>query len=95
MSEPFLGQIMPVGFNFAPRGWTLCDGQLLPIASNTALFSLLGCTFGGDCRTTFAIPDLRGRVIKHVGTGAGLSPVSWGQRGGADAGWATGHFGFG
>ena len=82
--EPFLGQIQPFGFNFAPRGWAMCDGQLLPIAQNTALFSLLGTTFGGDGRTTFALPDLRGRVIKHIGTGAGLIPVRWGQRGGAE-----------
>ena len=60
--EPFIGQIQPFGFNFAPRGWALCDGQLLPISSNTALFSLLGTTFGGDGRTTFGLPDLRGRV---------------------------------
>ena len=82
MSEPFLGQIMQVGFNFAPRGWATCDGQLLPISQNTALFSLLGTSFGGDGQVTFALPDLRGRVAKHVGNGAGLNPVSWGQRGG-------------
>ncbi len=82
MSEPFIGQIMPVGFNFPPRGWAHCDGQLLPISSNSALFSLLGTTFGGDGRTTFALPDLRGRILKHVGTGPGLQPVSWGQKGG-------------
>ena len=84
MSEPFIGQIMPIGFNFAPRGWALCDGQLLDIASHSALFSLLGTAFGGDGRTSFALPDLRGRIAKHVGTGAGLNPVSWGQRGGAE-----------
>jgi len=84
MSEPFLGQIMMVGFNFAPRGWATCDGQLLPIASNSALFSLLGTTFGGDGRTTFALPDLRGRIAKHVGRGAGLANVTWGQRGGRE-----------
>lgn len=83
-SEPFIGEIMMVGFNFAPRGWATCDGQLLPIAQNTALFSLLGTTFGGDGRTTFALPDLRGRVAIHVGDGAGLAPVSWGQRGGVE-----------
>lgn len=83
-SDPFIGQIETFGFNFPPRGWTTCDGQLLSIASNTALFSLLGTTFGGDGRTTFGLPDLRGRVAKHVGSGPGLSPVTWGQRGGAE-----------
>ncbi|MHC4955882.1 MAG: phage tail protein, partial [Planctomycetota bacterium] len=83
-SEPFIGQIQQFGFNFPPRGWAHCDGQLLPISSNTALFSLLGTTFGGDGRTTFGLPDLRGRIAKHVGTGPGLSPVTWGQRGGAE-----------
>ena len=84
MSEPFIAQIMQVGFNFAPRGWSTCDGQILPIASHTALFSLLGTTFGGDGRTTFGLPDLRGRISKHVGTGPGLTPVIWGQKGGAE-----------
>ena len=83
--EPFIGQIQPFGFNFAPRGWAFCDGQLLPISQNTALFSLLGTTFGGDGRTTFGLPDLRGRVACHVGTGAGLSPMSWGERSGVEA----------
>lgn len=82
--EPFLGQIQPFGFNFAPRGWAFCDGQLLPIAQNTALFSLLGTTFGGDGRTTFALPDLRGRSIVHCGNGAGLSTITWGERGGRE-----------
>lgn len=80
--EPFIGEISLVGFNFAPRSWALCDGQLLAIASNTALFSLIGTTFGGDGRTTFALPDLRGRTSMHVGYGAGLDSVSWGERGG-------------
>ncbi|MCR9172213.1 MAG: tail fiber protein [bacterium] len=80
--EPFLGQIQPFGFNFAPRGWALCNGQLLSIAANTALFSLLGTTYGGDGRTTFALPDLRGRSIVHVGSGPGLDHISWGERGG-------------
>lgn len=79
---PFLGQIQPVGFNFNPRGWALCTGALLPIAQNTALFSLLGTTFGGDGRTTFGLPDLRGRSMIGTGTGPGLSPISWGQRSG-------------
>ena len=82
--EPFLGQIMPVGFNFAPRGWALCNGQLLAISAYSALFSLLGTAFGGNGRTDFALPDLRGRIPLHVGTGAGLNPVSWGQKAGSD-----------
>ena len=82
--DPFIGEIMQVGFNFAPRGWALCDGQLLPIASNQALFSLLGTTYGGDGRTTFALPDLRGRVSLHPGTGPGLSTRRLGERAGAE-----------
>jgi len=82
-SEPFIGQIQIFGFNFPPRGWAFCDGQLLSISSNTALFSLLGTTFGGDGRTTFGLPDLRGRVAVHVGNGPGLPQVRWGQRAGA------------
>ncbi|MFD0964495.1 phage tail protein [Pseudofulvibacter geojedonensis] len=82
--EPFLGQIQPFGFNFAPRGWAKCDGQLLPISANSALFSLLGTTFGGDGRTTFGLPDLRGRSIVHIGHGPGLSTVTWGERGGRE-----------
>lgn len=84
MVNPYLGQISQVGFNFAPRGWALCSGALLPISSNSALFSLLGTTFGGDGRTTFGLPDLRGRFATHVGTGPGLSHIAWGQRGGAN-----------
>ncbi len=71
MSEPFIGQIMIVGFNFAPRGWATCDGQLLPISQNQALFALLGTTYGGDGRTTFALPNLQGRVPIHPGLGSG------------------------
>ncbi len=82
--EPFIGQIQPVGFNFAPRGWTLCDGQLLPIANYTAVFSLLGTTFGGDGRTTFGLPDLRGRSIVGVGHGPGLSDIRWGEKSGVE-----------
>jgi microcystin-dependent protein len=81
-SEPFIGQIQIFGFNFAPRGWAHCDGQLLPISSYSALFSLLGTTYGGDGRTTFALPDLRGRVAVHPGSGPGVDTVYWGQRGG-------------
>lgn len=67
MSEPFLAEIRIVGFNFAPRGWALCDGQILPINQNQSLYSLLGTTYGGDGRTSFALPDIRGRVPVHVG----------------------------
>lgn len=80
--EPFIGQIQPFGFNFAPRGWATCDGQLLRIADNQALFSLLGTTFGGDGRVTFALPDLRSRSIVGVGSGPGLDTISWGEKGG-------------
>lgn len=71
-SDPFIGQISYVGFNFAPVGWAFCDGQLLPISQNQALFALLGDRFGGDSRTTFALPDMRGRVPIHKGKGPGL-----------------------
>lgn len=71
MSEPFLAEIRMVGFNFAPRGWALCDGQILPINQNQSLYSLLGTTYGGDGRTTFALPDLRGRTPIHVGASNG------------------------
>ena len=83
--DPFIGEIMQVGFNFAPRGWAFCDGQILAISQHTALFSLLGTTYGGDGRTTFALPDLRGRVSLHPGTGPGLTPRSWGQKAGAES----------
>src|SRR5438045_1038038 len=69
MSEPFLSEIKIVSFNFPPKGWALCNGQLLPINQNQALFSLLGTTYGGDGRTTFGLPDLRGRIPIHVGNG--------------------------
>lgn len=71
MSEPFLAEVRMVGFNFAPRGWALCDGQILPINQNQSLYSLLGTTYGGDGRTSFALPDLRGRVPIHVGRSNG------------------------
>lgn len=77
--EPFIGQICLFGYPFAPRGWADCDGQLLAIAQNTALFSLLGTTYGGDGRTTFGLPDLRGRVPIHVGHGNGLEGRKLGQ----------------
>lgn len=69
MSEPFLGELRPFAFNFAPRGWALCHGQLLSITQNQALFSLLGTMYGGNGQTTFALPDLRGRTPVHVGNG--------------------------
>jgi microcystin-dependent protein len=71
MSEPFLAEVRIVGFNFAPRGWAFCDGQILPINQNQSLYSLLGTTYGGDGRTTFALPDLRGRTPIHVGASDG------------------------
>ena len=77
--EPFIAQIMLFGGNFAPRGWAFCDGQLLPISSNSALFSIIGTAFGGDGRNTFALPDLRGRVPMHAGSGPGLTPRQIGQ----------------
>ncbi|MCA9441423.1 MAG: phage tail protein [Candidatus Omnitrophica bacterium] len=80
MSEPFLAEIRMVGFNFAPRGWAFCDGQILPINQNQSLYSLLGTTYGGDGRTSFALPDLRGRVPVHVGSG-----YTQGQRGGEES----------
>lgn len=85
MSEPFLAEIRMFGFNFAPRGWALCDGQLLPINQNQALYSLLGTTYGGDGRTTFQLPDLRSRVPLHVGQRAGGSTNHrQGSKGGAE-----------
>jgi microcystin-dependent protein len=84
MAEPFLGQIMLVPYNFAPRGWAFCAGQILPISQNSALFSLLGTSYGGNGTTTFALPDLRGRVAVGVGQGPGLSPYNLGQQAGAE-----------
>ena len=77
--------IIMFGGNFAPRGWALCNGQILSIAQNTALFSLLGTTFGGNGQTTFALPDLRGRTPVHTGQGPGLSSYSLGQVGGTES----------
>ena len=79
MSEPFLGMIATFGFTFAPRGWAFCNGQLLSIAQNTALFSLLGTTYGGDGQTTFALPNLQSRLPLHFGTGPGLSAYDIGE----------------
>lgn len=83
-SEPFIGEIMWVGYTFCPRGWAEANGQLLPISQNTALFSLYGTTYGGDGRTTFALPDLRGRTSVHTGQGPGLSNYAQGSRGGQE-----------
>jgi|SRR6185437_259649 microcystin-dependent protein len=85
MSEPFLGQISMFGGNFAPRGWALCNGQLLPIVQNQALFALLGTTYGGNGQTTFALPDLQSRLAVHMGQGVGLSAYNLGQTGGVSS----------
>lgn len=82
--EAYIGEIKSFGFNFCPVGWAALDGQLLAISSNDALFSLLGTQFGGDGRTTFALPDLRGRIPLHAGNGPGLTPRVVGQKGGAE-----------
>lgn len=87
--EPFVGQIQAFGFNYPPQGWALCQGQLMSIAGNDALFSLLGTTYGGDGRTTFGLPDLRGRSIVCMGQGPGLSNITIGQRGGAETATLT------
>jgi microcystin-dependent protein len=84
MTEPYLGEIRPFGFNFAPRGWAFCAGQILPIAQNTALFSLLGTTYGGNGQTTFALPDLRGRIPLGMGQGNGLSDYVEGEQTGTE-----------
>lgn len=84
MTEPFVGQLAAVAFNFPPRNWVSCEGQLLPIAQFDAMFSLLGTTFGGDGRTTFGVPDLRGRVAVGQGHGPGLTPRVLGAKGGAE-----------
>ena len=84
MSQPFIGQIIGFAGNFAPSGWALCNGQLLSISSNAALFSILGTSFGGNGTTTFALPDLRGRVPVHAGQGPGLSPYVLGESTGTE-----------
>lgn len=84
MSEPFVGEIRMFAGNFAPRGWAFCDGQLLAVSQNDALFSLLGTIYGGDGRTTFGLPDLRGRVPIHAGSGPGLSPRRLGAKAGSE-----------
>ena len=85
MSQPFLGQVLAVGFNFAPVGWAMCNGQLLSIAQNSALFNLIGTTFGGDGETTFGLPDLRGRAVLGQGQGSGLQSYVMGQIGGVES----------
>ena len=84
MSEPFVGEIRMFAGNFAPRGWAFCDGQLLAVSQNDALFSLLGTIYGGDGRTTFGLPDLRGRIPLHQGQGPGLSQRRLGSKSGAE-----------
>ena len=84
MSEPFLGEIRMTGFNFAPTGWALCNGQILPISQNEALFALIGTYYGGNGTSTFALPNLQSRVPIHQGTGNGLSTYIIGQIGGAE-----------
>ena len=84
MSEPFIGQIMMFAGNFAPRGWALCSGQILPINQNVALFSIVGTTYAGNGQTTFALPDLRGRAPMHPGQGPGLSNRPLGEVGGTE-----------
>ena len=84
MSEPFIGEIRMFAGNFPPRGWQFCQGQLLSIAQNTALFSILGTTYGGNGQTTFALPDLRGRYPMQPGQGPGLSPRTLGEQGGTE-----------
>ena len=85
MSQPFIGQIIPVGFNFAPPGWFLCQGQLVSIAEFSVLFNLIGTTYGGDGTTTFGIPNLCGRVPLHHGQGQGLSTYVLGQMVGSES----------
>jgi microcystin-dependent protein len=89
ISDPFLGTIGLFGFDFTPRGWAQCNGQILAISANSALFSLIGTTYGGDGSTTFALPDLRGRVAIHEGTGAGLTNRSIGERAGSETNTLT------
>lgn len=85
MNEAFIGSIVMFAGNFAPRNWAFCDGTLLNIAQHQALFAILGTTYGGDGRTTFALPDLRGRIPMHPGSGPGLTPRRLGDKGGTEA----------
>jgi microcystin-dependent protein len=84
MADPFVAEIRIFPFNFAPKGWAWCDGQLLPLSQNTALFSLLGTTYGGNGKSNFALPDLQGRTPMHPGQGPGLSLHDLGETGGSD-----------
>ena len=84
MADPFVAEIRIFPFNFAPKGWAWCDGQLLPLSQNTALFSLLGTTYGGNGRSNFALPDLQGRAAMHPGQGPGLSLHDLGETGGSE-----------
>jgi microcystin-dependent protein len=84
MAQPYIGEIRMFGGNFAPDGWALCDGQLLPIAENDALFALIGSTYGGDGQSTFGLPDMRGRIPLHQGQVAGLSSHQIGEQGGSE-----------
>jgi microcystin-dependent protein len=84
MSDPFVGEIRMFAGTFAPRSWALCDGQLLSVSQNDALFSLLGTIYGGDGRTTFGLPDLRGRIPIHAGSGPGLTPRTLGAKSGGE-----------
>lgn len=84
MADPFVAEIRVFPFNFAPKGWALCDGQLMPISQNTALFSLLGTTYGGNGKSNFALPDLQGRAPMHPGQGPGLSLHDLGETGGSE-----------
>src|SRR5688572_10349921 len=84
MADPFVAEIRMFPFNFAPKGWAFCDGQLLPLSQNTALFSLLGTVYGGDGKSTFALPDLEGRSAMHPGQGSGLSQHFLGEMGGSE-----------
>src|SRR5512146_1354309 len=85
MSSPFVAEIRIFPFNFAPKGWALCDGQLLPLSQNTALFSLLGTTYGGDGKSTFALPNMQGSAPMHPGQGPGLSLHDLGETGGEES----------
>src|SRR3954464_14766821 len=84
MADPFVAEIRIFPFNFAPKGWAFCDGQLLPLSQNTALFSLLGTTYGGDGKSNFALPDMQGNAPMHPGQGPGLSLHDLGETGGSE-----------
>src|SRR6266568_4820274 len=84
MADPFVAEIRIFPFNFAPKGWAFCDGQLLPLSQNTALFSLLGTTYGGDGKSTFALPNMQGNTPMHPGQGPGLSLHDLGETGGSE-----------